>query len=353
MKKVGIHILFWISYTLIFALISTAFASTTDMTYPPMIRFGRYWLNEIGMLPLKTIAAYGFILWIVPNFFLKAKNVKGTLISIIGLLIIVILYRLQIYYVAYPLMYDEFPHYFTLEPKRILYSMVDVVPPIALLSTIQLINNKIQSQHREKELLHQKLESELRYLKAQTNPHFLFNTLNNIYALARKNSPNTSEAILHLSDILRFMLYECSSKRISIASEVKIIKDYIQLEKIRFNKKLRLLDQYEMDNPSQLVAPMILLPLVENAFKHGVGNSRFESEIDIKLKLDQGNLNFSIRNTFEIDQGNKEFEGIGIANVRRQLELIYPDKHSFEISRDDGIFSIKMKINLNRQNGQA
>jgi len=198
-----------------------------------------------------------------------------------------------------------------------------------------------------------KLESELRYLKAQTNPHFLFNTLNNIYALARKNSPNTSEAILHLSDILRFMLYECSSKRISIASEVKIIKDYIQLEKIRFNKKLRFLDQYEMDNPSQLVAPMILLPLVENAFKHGVGNSRFESEIDIKLKLDQGNLNFSIRNTFEIDQGNKEFEGIGIANVRRQLELIYPDKHSFEISRDDGIFSIKMKINLNRQNGQA
>jgi len=149
------------------------------------------------------------------------------------------------------------------------------------------------------------------------------------------------------------MLYECSAERISLASEVKIIKDYIQLEKIRFNKKLRLLDQYEMDNPSQLVAPMILLPLVENAFKHGVGNSRFESEIDIKLRLDQGNLKFSIRNTFEIDQGNKEFEGTGIANVRRQLELIYPKNHSFEITREDGIFSIHMKINLNRQNGEA
>ena len=309
----------------------------------------RNWLTEISFLPLKMIAAYGFILFIVPRYFLKSKYSFGLLTTIALLVVVAIMHRLQLYHFSYPLLYDEYPNYDTLELKRILYTIADIVPAMALLSTVQLIRNRITSQYREQELLKQKLESELRFLKAQTNPHFLFNTMNSIYALARKNSPTTSEAVLHLSGILRFMLYECNEPSISLESEIKIIKDYIQLEKIRFNKKLDLREEFEMDNPNIAIAPMLLLPLVENAFKHGVGNSRFKSEVSIQLILKENLLNFKVENSFEPDNEEEINEGIGISNVKRQLELIYPNRHVFNIKADSNMFKVQLQINLSDQ----
>ena len=173
--------------------------------------------------------------------------------------------------------------------------------------------------------------------------------MNSIYALARKNSPTTSEAVLHLSGILRFMLYECNEPSISLESEIKIIKDYIQLEKIRFNKKLDLRKEFEMDNPNIAIAPMLLLPLVENAFKHGVGNSRFKSEVSIQLILKENLLNFKVENSFEPDNEEEINEGIGISNVKRQLELIYPNRHVFNIKADSNMFKVQLQINLSDQ----
>ena len=348
MKKIFLHASVWIVYTVVIALISTAFATSSDMAYPPFTRFMRLWLTEIGFLPLKIFATYFFLNYLIPKYFLKSKWVIGTIWLLLVVVICLVLFRLQLYYISFPLLYGgEHPNFYTLEPRRILYSSRDIIPPMALISVAHFLLQKIDADKREKKLLNEKLHSELRFLKSQTNPHFLFNTLNNIYALSRKNKPETSIAILKLSDILRYMLYECSQDYVSISSEIKIIKDYIELEKLRYTSRLTVKESYEIDNEHKMISPLLLLPLVENAFKHGVSNTRRKSMVDISLTLHNEILNFRVNNSADNEEMEKENSGIGMNNIRRQLELIYPHKHELSTVHENDHFSAHLKIQLN------
>ncbi|MGB3528889.1 MAG: histidine kinase, partial [Saprospiraceae bacterium] len=195
--------------------------------------------------------------------------------------------------------------------------------------------------------LRKKLETELQFLKSQTNPHFLFNTLNNIYALARKKSDATADVVMKLSKLLRFMLYESQKKYISISDEIQVLDDFIELEKIRYGEKLQLNFKKSIDNESHPIAPLILLPFVENAFKHGASESRFDPFINIDLKLDHSMLCFKIENSNSQDYATIKSENIGLNNIRRQLELLYPE-HKLEIDNKNNTFSVSLKINLDK-----
>lgn len=210
---------------------------------------------------------------------------------------------------------------------------------------IKLIRSNIRQKKTEQEIIKKKLETELQFLKAQTNPHFLFNTLNNIYALARKKSDKTGDVVMKLSKLLRFMLYESQKKTVSIADEMQVLDDYIELEKIRYNENLKIAFNKSVDNELQQIAPLILLPFVENAFKHGISENRFSSYIHINLELKNEQLSFSCENSKAAETTKSETDTIGLGNIKRQLELLYPN-HLLEIKNEKNYFTVLLKINL-------
>ncbi len=192
----------------------------------------------------------------------------------------------------------------------------------------------------------EKQEAELNYLKSQTNPHFLFNTLNNIYSLAKDKSDLAPESILRLSKILRFMLYETSGEFISAEQEIEIISDYIALEKLRYDDSLRINFKHEIEDMKQPLPPLLLITLVENAVKHGVSETRNQPFVDIKLSVNKQRLSFVIKNSTENFDGEKSVKvNIGLSNLRRQLELLYTD-YNFSVQQYETVFTATLKINL-------
>jgi len=208
------------------------------------------------------------------------------------------------------------------------------------------IYDYIQLRQAAQKLRIEKQQAELNYLKSQTNPHFLFNTLNNIYSLARAKSDLAAESILRLSKILRFMLYDTSGAYIVIEQEVKIIMDYIDLEKLRYDEELRVNFTHEIEDMKQPLPPLLLMPLVENAFKHGVAETRDNPFVDIHLSVVQRRLTFIIKNSAETaaKEGTVN-ERIGLSNLRRQLELLYKN-YSLTFTRGASEFTATLKINL-------
>jgi two-component system LytT family sensor kinase len=192
----------------------------------------------------------------------------------------------------------------------------------------------------------EKQAAELNYLKSQTNPHFLFNTLNNIYSLSRDKSDLAPESILRLSKILRFMLYETGGEYIAIEKELKIMDDYIALEKLRYDESLQVNFNHDIENMKQALPPLLLIPLVENAFKHGVSETRMHPFVDIHLSVQQRQLSFMVRNSTEFSPEVKGVkENIGLTNLRRQLELLYMD-YKLSVQQSDSVFTASLIINL-------
>jgi two-component system, LytTR family, sensor kinase len=208
------------------------------------------------------------------------------------------------------------------------------------------IYNHIKLRQAAQQLRIEKQHAELGYLKSQTNPHFLFNTLNNIYSLSRDKSDRAPESILRLSKILRFMLYEAGGDYIPVEQELKIIADYIELEKLRYDDTLRINFSHDIEDMKQAVPPLLLIPLVENAFKHGVSATRGLPFVDIHLSVKERRLHFVVKNSSEVQEDNVQVkENIGLSNLRRQLELLYKD-YDITVRQESNVFTAVLKINL-------
>jgi len=234
------------------------------------------------------------------------------------------------------------------------------ISSVLFFGIIKHIYSYIKLKNAAKQLRIEKQEAELNFLKSQTNPHFLFNTLNNIYSLARDKNDLAPESILRLSKILRFMLYDTNGEYITIEQELKIIEDYIALEKLRYDDSLRISFKQTIDNLDQPIPPLLLIPLVENAFKHGVSETRANPFIDIQLTIYQQQLFFVVKNSAEeFSQQRQVKENIGLSNLRRQLELLYSDYYlsaqqhepiltaSFlSAPKEEPFFITTLKINL-------
>jgi two-component system, LytTR family, sensor kinase len=222
------------------------------------------------------------------------------------------------------------------------YSMASVF----FFGIIRHIYNYVKLKQATQQLRIEKQEAELNYLKSQTNPHFLFNTLNNIYSLARDKSNLAPESILRLSKILRFMLYETSGSFIAIDQEIKIISDYIALEQLRYDDSLRVNFNHDIEDMKQALPPLLLMPLVENAFKHGVSETRNQPFVDIHLSINRRQLTFVVKNSVETFPGEGVIkENIGLANLRRQLELLYKE-YNLLVQQHSSVFTATLKINL-------
>jgi two-component system, LytTR family, sensor kinase len=217
---------------------------------------------------------------------------------------------------------------------------------IFFFAIIRHIYNYIKLKQAAQQLRIEKQAAELSYLRSQTNPHFLFNTLNNIYSLTRDKSDLAPESVLRLSKILRFMLYETGGTYISIEQELKIISDYIALEKLRYDESLRINFNYDVEDMKQALPPLLLIPLVENAFKHGASETRSQPFVDIHLSVNNRQLKFVVKNSAESFSGEGSVkENIGLSNLRRQLELLYTD-YDLSVQQGESVFTAILKINL-------
>ncbi len=211
---------------------------------------------------------------------------------------------------------------------------------------IRNIYNYIRLRRTAQQLLIQKQQAELNYLKSQTNPHFLFNTLNNIYSLSRDKSDLAPESILRLSKILRYMLYETSGPYTAVSQDLKIIGDYIALEKLRYDESLQVNFSNDIEDMNQAIPPLLLIPMVENAFKHGASETRTRPFVDIHLSIKNRQLLFLVKNsTGDSGDNGKVQESIGLTNLRRQLQLLYTD-YDLNLKQETHEFLATLKINL-------
>jgi LytS/YehU family sensor histidine kinase len=215
-----------------------------------------------------------------------------------------------------------------------------------LMITIKSVRSLLAAKEKEKNLIKEKLETELKFLRNQTSPHFLLNTLNNIYALARKRSEDTPEVVMRLSELLRFMLYETKRNVIPLSDEIKVMEDYLELESLRYNDRLSVCLHKELDEDSYQITPLLLIPFIENAFKHGISETRFESFVRIDIKTEKGVLKFKIENSKDCDCQETQKNKIGLVNVRRQLELTYKD-YKLDVENGNDSFKVNLSINLN------
>jgi len=196
---------------------------------------------------------------------------------------------------------------------------------------------------QKRALLHEKTKAELGFLKSQINPHFLFNVLNNLYGLAhREKAEQTSEGILKLADMMRYMLYECQDAKLPLEREVDYLNNYIALQRLRIaNHKVEVRFSIEGDISGLRVHPLLMVPLVENAFKHGISN-KSPGAIDISLSVENGSATFRVANTIRQNQSAPELEksigGFGLGNLRRRLKLLAPEKELLNISEMNGRF---------------
>lgn len=351
-KRIFQHALFWLLYILSYAVLSLLFAGPSDLAYPPVQRFFRFLLSELIFLPWKVIPFYFLFYYLIPRYFQRGRYFTfGLMFS--GMLIICIFgYRTMITPLS-DLLYNETPSFQVYSIERLLYTLTDILPALAIAATVKLLKGRVAFQQKEANLRREKQQAELNFLKAQTNPHFLFNTLNNLYGLARRNDRQTAPSILKLSSIMRYILQECSAPAIPLSSEIRIIEDYIELERLRYNDRLQVEFDRSIDQPEYPIAPLILLPFVENAFKHGAGEARFDIEIRIALVLSRGQLQFHISNTTDQDHGTDLKKGTGLQNVSRQLELIYGDHYQLDIRPEAGIFSVHLNVDLQQNEGRS
>jgi two-component system, LytTR family, sensor kinase len=204
-----------------------------------------------------------------------------------------------------------------------------------------------KDKEKKKELERKNLQSELSLLRTQINPHFLFNTLNNIDALIKKEPAKASELLIKLSDEMRYMLYDSNTEKISLASEIDFIKGYISLQRSRFKNPNIVELKLDGDFGNIMIPPMLFIPFIENAFKHC--NQPVDNAITIYLAAKNNELFFQSKNCFDPEnKGNKDkIGGIGLELVKKRLELIYPKKHSFTITKDGNMFTVSLTIQLN------
>ena len=218
---------------------------------------------------------------------------------------------------------------------------------VAVSTTYRIVTDKIESDRLQKEKENANLQTELSFLRSQISPHFVFNVLNNMVSLARKNSDQLETSLIRLSGLMRYMLYEANADKVLLSKEIEYLKSYIDLQQQRFAGQLEVTCYINCDNDRLFIEPMLLIPFVENAFKHGTGLIS-QPKIDISLQEQNGILLLEVENNFNNSSGEikDKSSGIGLANVKRRLDLLYGSRHQLLIKCDGDKFLVQLQLNL-------
>jgi len=336
--SIGLHIGFWIVIMLSFAI--------GEWTYRDS--FMEAILFELLILPARLVAVY--INWFVLiTRYLYNSNFLVYLI-LLGMLILVlaVLQRAFLLHWGYPAFFPELVEnqpIILFKTTRILKGALIITSPVAFTTGWKLFIDWKEKQERTRALEKEKTETELKYLKSQINPHFLFNTLNNIYGLSLDHSPKVPPLILKLSDFLSFSLYESKQEFIPLEKEIQLMKDFIALEQSRFEDRVSMNLWLPEKIQDVQIPPLTLVPFVENAFKHSLQEEIGLAKIDIHLEVEEmGVLHFRVRNSKPGQAKPSPRSGIGLNNIKKRLDILYADRHELIINNDADSFSIDLKL---------
>lgn len=337
------HVVFWISYLLFYGSVHGGIVHDYIQTY---IEVSIY-------MPVRMAATYFTVYILVVKYLQKRRYVGFAVLFIISVAVFGFIQRWIYYYITFPRYRPEYLDDPFIYWPMIFKGVINLYTIVAIAAAIKLWKQWYRNQQTNQNLEKQKLEAELKLLRAQIHPHFLFNTLNNLYALTLKKSDKAPEIVLKLSELLNYMLYECNAPKVSLEKEVKLIKDYIDLEKLRYGERLNVKTEIKGNIIGIQIAPMLILPFVENSFKHGVSVNLENPFVNIKLSVDNYQLSLIVENSKEIadEKDNRGYkEGIGLKNVKRRLELLYNSNYSLNIFDMKDRFRIELEVSINPNN---
>ena len=337
--KTTIHLLFWVGvYFFYNYFLGYGSQNTTYIN-----RFSLF------LIPITMGISYFFLFFLIPKYLLSNKQKLFVLYTIYTLIVSFFFIVLSI---LYALVFSDVFKINGTSPitKGFLFIILGVYFIVFIVISIGLIMNNYKSTLKNEDLKNKILESqlqlkeqELKFLKMQIHPHFLFNTLNTLYGFALKKSDDAPEMILKLSNLLDYILYQVDKPLVFLEDEINHIENYISLEKIRFQESLSINFIKETDLKNIQIAPMLLLPFVENAFKHG-SQINDVLKINIFLKTTNDFLFFEINNSTKNNSTLKK--GIGLDNIRKRLNMLYNNKHQLNIARNENLFTVQLKISL-------
>lgn len=302
--------------------------------------------EEMKFLYLHTITTVFWILlfysntsYLIPKFLYERKYILFSIIQFLLFVLIIVSHKIffelilptKNFVLLISLKYNFIPFLFT------------VLGSIA----IKTVSDRLKADGAASERQSEALKSELAFLRSQINPHFIFNILNNIVALSRLKSKELEPTIMKLSSLMQYMLYESNESQVLLSHEADYLTSYIDLQKQRFGKRLKINFDVDIEDDRHTIEPMLLIPFVENAFKHGMGLVP-DPEIDISLKVSGNELLFEVKNKFiEDDDAKDKLSGIGLSNVKRRLELLYGPNQELKINKQQDWFTVSLRLNLN------
>jgi LytS/YehU family sensor histidine kinase len=302
--------------------------------------------------PIHMILAYFNVYYLMPKLVFTQKYFLYT-ISLITALFTMLLVKYNLtYYLAGTDVWPEGPVETTsLTFGYAVHTMIGEVYVMSFFTAIKLTIDWLRESSRFHDLERRQLQTELRFLRSQVSPHFFFNTLNNIYSLTLEKSDKAPEVILKLSDLMRYLLYATKKRKQSLTSEIECIQNYIDLERIRFDDSLKIDMHISGELSKCKIAPMLLIPLVENCFKHGASKNIGEMRIEIDLEVTNGFMTFKIANTIPNSNSSRDLPtragGIGLSNVKKRLELGYdPSDYELTIFEEDKMFNVLLKLKV-------
>lgn len=340
-RRPVLHTVFWILFVL-----TGSFIFSYQQNFP----YSFFLLNFLVHLPVFILFTYSVVYYLVPVFLLKQRFLLFFLTLVLSTVVSAFLRILIGRYVYFALFIPEVLHpkiWFSFD--TFFLNLIWILSPAILFAMFKYYKNWINTQNLASEAERKRLAAELQLLKAQLNPHFLFNTFNNLYVLALQKSDKTPAVISKMSDLFHYVLYECNAVEVPVSKEIKLIEDFIQLEELRYSERLSVIFEKEIDNPYCLIPPMLLYTFVENCFKHGCSPDPGSPWIKLSVKVHKNSFEFGASNSVPVANNNSnEFQfGVSLSNVKRRLELIYPNNHQLEIKKENGLFSIRLKIQKN------
>jgi two-component system, LytTR family, sensor kinase len=348
------HIPFWLVYHI--ASWTITIGSVTKVF--EMLLFTPYFIKFLFYVVFQAIAVYFNLYFLIPRYLEKGKYAVYLAFFMVTIVCMAVPTTTG-YYVSAYLSDHTFQQLFQRDPSDFFhFYRVNALPStlaiMTLAMSVKLTKNWIQTKRREQILEKEKLETELKFLKSQFNPHFLFNTINSIFVLIRKNPEMASEALAKFSDLLRYQLYECNESQIPLDQELAFLENFIELEKLRQDKNLKTDFSLSPRSFSNLtIAPFVLMPFIENAFKHVSQRKDGSNWIKMQMEVEQHNLYFTISNSVAKHTTSRElinYGGIGLKNVQRRLDLLYPKKHLLTTQEDQQQFCVSLTLELQHTN---
>lgn len=343
------HLVFWICVLISNILIygSSRLTASQEMAHAVYIHTA---YESLMFMTTHIFLTYAIIYFLFPRYLFKGKYIQLVLGSIVVVLLTVLLSQFVAQYpVAY---YREINNLTPMKYHN--YFVIGILGGFRgglTFGGFAIAIKLVKYWYFKKQELHQlqleKTQIELKSLKDQLHPHFLFNTLNNLYAMTLPVEGKSSEVVMRLSDLLQYMLYECKADFVPLHKELQFIKHYIELEKLRFGNNLDLRFNIKGDIQNYRIAPLMLLPLVENAFKHGVSETIEQPWLSIDIDIQNNQLKCRVLNSkFPGKTGTHSEEGIGLKNLKQRLNLIYPEAHKIEIFDEEEMFIVQLNIEL-------